>query len=112
MGREVGFDHDDRREARRGSVLDLVLRQHRDEVVDVAARHGVRNVRVFGSVASGDDRPDSDVDLLVDVDDGVGLFALGRLEAELKGILGRRVDVVPERSLRSAVGDTVVAIPL
>lgn len=94
------------------SVLDDVLRRRRDAVVDAAARHGARNVRVFGSVASGTDSAESDVDLLVDLDDDVGLLALGALQVELEAILGRPVDVVPERSLRPAIQATVEAIPL
>ena len=74
--------------------------------------HGARHVRVFGSVAAGTADAGSDVDLLVDVDDGVGLFALGALEVELEQMLGRPVDVVPERSLRSAVRKSIGAIVL
>jgi len=96
----------------RSSVLDEVLRVHRDDIVAAAARHGVRQVRLFGSVAAGTSGEDSDVDLLVDLDDGVGLFALGALEVELEGLLGRPVDVVPERSLRPVVRESVRAIPL
>lgn len=94
------------------STLDLVLRTRRDDILRSAARHGVRHVRLVGSVASGADREDSDVDLLVDVDEGVGMFALGSLEAELSELLGRPVDVVPERSLRPAVRETMRPIPL
>ena len=46
------------------------LAHFRREILDLGARHGARNIRVFGSVARGDDRPDSDVDLLVDVEPG------------------------------------------
>ncbi|MGF0115009.1 nucleotidyltransferase domain-containing protein [Promicromonospora sp. Marseille-Q5078] len=96
----------------RRSALDEVLRVHRDDIVAAAARHGARRVRLFGSVAEGTSAANSDVDLLVDLDDGVGLFALGALEVELEGLLGRPVDVVPERSLRPAVRESVRAIPL
>ncbi len=94
------------------TVLDTVLRGKRDAVVSAAARHGAGNVRVFGSVATGTDTPESDVDLLVDVDDTVGLMGLAALQLELEEILGRAVDVVPERSLRPEVRATVQAIPL
>ncbi|WP_454042576.1 nucleotidyltransferase family protein [Cellulosimicrobium sp. Marseille-Q8652] len=103
---------DDGETGGRVSVLDDVLRRRRDAVVHAAARHGARNVRVFGSVASGADSAESDIDLLVDLDDDVGLLALGALQVELEEILGRPVDVVPERSLRPAVRATVEAIPL
>ncbi len=97
---------------RPGSLIDDVLRVHRDAIVAAAARHGARHVRLFGSVANGTSDEGSDVDLLVDLDEGVGLLTLGALEVELAGVLGRPVDVVPERALRPAVRDTVQAIPL
>ncbi|MGW2093351.1 nucleotidyltransferase family protein [Promicromonospora sukumoe] len=93
-------------------LLTLLLRDLRDEIVEAAARHGVRNVRVFGSVARGEDTAESDVDLLVDIDPDVGLFAIGALEAELEELLGREVDVVIARALREGVAATVEAIPL
>lgn len=93
-------------------LLTLLLRDRRDEIVEAAARHGVRNVRVFGSVARGEETAESDVDLLADLDPGVGLFTLGALEVELEERLGRRVDVVIARALRESVAATVEAIPL
>ena len=75
---------------------------------------GARNIRLFGSVARGDDGPDSDVDLLVDVAPRVGLFALGRMRAEAERILGAAVDVVPANSLKPDVAERALAeaIPL
>ncbi len=58
------------------------------------------NVRVFGSVARGDEGPDSDIDLLVDVPRGVGLFALGQFQSDLERLLRAPVDVVPAASLK------------
>lgn len=71
-------------------------------------------MRVFGSVARGDDGPGSDVDLLVDLAPDRGLFALGELRRELTSLLGAPVDVVPADSLRATVSDEVLsgAIPL
>ena len=95
-----------------GGILDDVLRRRRDAIVEAAARHGARNVRVFGSVAAGTNTAASDVDLLVDLDEGTGLMSLGALQVELEQMLGRSVDVVPESSLRPAVRVTIEAIPL
>lgn len=64
------------------------------------------------SVARGEDTAESDIDLLVDTDPDVGLFAIGALEAELEELLGREVDVVIARALREGVAATVEAIPL
>lgn len=90
------------------------LRRRRKAIIEVAARRRARNVRVFGSVARGDDTPTSDIDLLVDLDGGVGLLALGELEHELSDLLGVKVDIVPATMLKSGVRDEVIseAIPL
>jgi predicted nucleotidyltransferase/DNA-binding XRE family transcriptional regulator len=90
------------------------LRRRRRAVIETAASRGARNVRVFGSVARGEDTEASDVDLLVDLDDGVGLVALGGLERELGELLGVPVDVVPADSLKSKVRAEALAeaIPL
>lgn len=93
-----------RRLPRRLSVLSGPLgRRLRRDVVAAAAAHGVSNLRVFGSVARGQDRPDSDVDLLVDVPAGMGLLGLGRVADELEEILGARVDLVPAQGLKPDV---------
>lgn len=76
------------------------VRRHRHDLVATAAAHGVQNLRVFGSVARGEDRPDSDVDLLADLPSGLSLFGLGRVEAELEAILGSRVDLIPAAGLK------------
>jgi len=90
------------------------LRRHRKAVVDKAANRRARNVRVFGSVARGEDTAHSDVDLLVDLDDGVSLVGLIGLERELTDLLGVEVDVVPSDSLKPRIRDRVLdeAIPL
>lgn len=79
------------------------LRRRRQDVVAAAAAHGVRNLQVFGSVARGEDRPDSDVDLLVDLPPGLSLFGLARVRDELEAILGTRVDLVPAQDLKPGV---------
>lgn len=78
------------------------------------AKLGARNIRLFGSVARGDDGPDSDIDLLVDVAPNVGLFALGRMRREAERILGTSIDIVPENSLKPDAAERVLAeaIPL
>ena len=83
------------------------VRRHRKDLVAAAAAHGVRNLRVFGSVARGEDHPGSDVDLLADFPPGLSLFGLGRLEADLEGILGTRVDLIPAADLKPGVRERV-----
>src|ERR1700722_11442702 len=74
--------------------LRLLVESRREQVMAIAARHHASRVRLFGSAARGDDRPDSDVDLLVDFDQGSSLFDLIRMSRELEALLGRPVDVV------------------
>ena len=90
------------------------LRQRRRSILACAALHGASNVRVFGSTARGEDRPDSDIDLVVDLEEGTGLFALEALRRELSQILNVPVDVAPSDSLRPRVRECVEreAIPI
>ncbi|MGH9918939.1 MAG: nucleotidyltransferase family protein [Nitrososphaerales archaeon] len=80
----------------------------------VAAHHGLSNVRVFGSVARGEESEDSDVDLLVDIPPNVGLIRLARAQGELEKVLGVRVDLVPLSDLKPGVAASVLseAVPL
>jgi len=75
------------------------LRRYRGEILDVAARHGARNVRVFGSVARGDDHEGSDVDVLIDVEPGRTLLDVIALEQDLQQLLGRNVEVLTDGGL-------------
>ena len=79
------------------------VRHHRHDLVAAAAAHGVRNLRVFGSVARGEDRHDSDVDLIADMPPGLSLFGLGRVESDLEAILRARVDLIPAADLKPSV---------
>ena len=84
------------------------LESNRDEVLRIAARHGASNVRIFGSLARGDGTSESDVDVLVDVEKGRSLFDFGALLEDLRRLLGRDVDVVTEKGLRSRIRDRVL----
>jgi len=99
----MGLRRQPRRIGRLSGPVGRRVRRHRHDLVAAAAAHGVRNLRVFGSVARGQDRPDSDVDLLVDLPPGLGLFGLGRVQAELEAILGTQVDLVPAQDLKPGV---------
>lgn len=90
------------------------LRQRRTAVLRTTQNRKAHNVRVFGSVARGDDVPSSDIDLLVDFDEGVGLLNLIGLERELSNLLGVRVDVTPADSLKPRIRDQVLreTVPL
>jgi len=79
--------------------LEELLKEKREEILKIAASHGARNVRVFGSVARGDADESSDVDLLVDMEPDRSLLDVTALVADIRALLGRRVDVVSEKGL-------------
>jgi predicted nucleotidyltransferase/DNA-binding XRE family transcriptional regulator len=83
------------------------LRRRRAAVLAVAARHGMTELRVFGSVARGQDTDSSDLDLLVRIPEGTGLFALGRFTQELQDLLHVPVDVVPDDSVKPRVRNSI-----
>ena len=89
-------------------TLDTLRREKRAEILRVAEAHGARNIRVFGSVVRGDNRNDSDVDLLVEFEEGKTLFDLIGLKLDLQNLLGATVDVVTPNSLRY-IRDRVLA---
>lgn len=91
-----------------------LLREKREEILLIAAQHGARNVRVFGSVARGEVGPESDLDLLVEMDPGRSLLDHVALVQDLSDLLGIEVDVVTERALHWHVRDGVLneAVPL
>ena len=84
------------------SALEAVLRRAK-EIRAIAAAHGAQNVRVVGSVARGTEREDSDLDLLVTFELGVGLLQHAALVLELERLLGRKVDVASERGVRASI---------
>ena len=75
------------------------IQQKKEEILVVAQQHGIMNIRIFGSVARGDDNLQSDIDLLVDLEKGRTLFDLGGALIQLQDLLGCKVDIVTERGL-------------
>jgi uncharacterized protein len=86
----------------------------RKKVKQIAEGHGLTNLRVFGSIARGEETEDSDIDLLVDVKPGVGLIGIARAQHEVEELLGTRVDLVPASDLKPGVAESVLpaAMPL
>jgi len=84
-----------------------IVNDRRPDIERLAARYGVKNLRVFGSVARGDAGPESDVDFLVELAPGTTLLRHAAFERELQELLGRTVHVVSERGLRPRVRDRV-----
>lgn len=88
--------------------IDRLLSEKREEILAIAARHGARNIRVFGSAVRDDAAPDSDMDFLVDVGPDRTPFFPGGLLADLEELLGRNVDVVTEDGLHWYIRERVM----
>jgi len=85
-----------------------LLHEKREEILALAAQHKARNVRVFGSVARGEDGPESDVDFVVAFDDHASLLDLIGLKQDLEEMLGREVDVVEDVAVHWFIKDRVL----
>ncbi len=80
-----------------------------DEILRIAQKYGVRNVRVFGSRARGEETPESDLDLLVDYGEDMSLLDVIGLEQELEEAIGIRVETFSERGLHRLIKERVLA---
>jgi len=94
--------------------MNNTINEKRAVILRLAAQHGARNVRFFGSVARGEADALSDLDILVDLEPGRSLLDLGGLLMDLQELLGCRVDVVTEKGLRPRIRERVLAeaVPL
>ena len=89
------------------------LRRRRRAILEVCRRHGASNPRVFGSTAKGTARPDSDIDLLVDLESGRTLFDVAALHDDLESLLGRDVDVLTRGSVKGRLAHVAdEAVPI
>jgi predicted nucleotidyltransferase len=85
-----------------------IIDNHKNQILALAAKYGAYNVRVFGSVAQGTADETSDIDFLVDLEDGRSLFDLGGLLMDLQNLLQRKVDVLTEQSLHWYIRNKVL----
>ena len=88
--------------------IDTVLKDRRETILRVAASHGARDMRVFGSRALGAARPDSDVDILVKLEAGRSLLDLIAIKQDLEDLLGCKVDVVTEAAISPYIREQVL----
>jgi len=90
------------------------LRSKRSEIIKIAAKYGISNIRVFGSVARGEEKKNSDVDFLVKQNKGVSLFEIVEFKRDIEKFLGKKVDVVLEdgvsKFLKKIIFDEAVLI--
>jgi uncharacterized protein len=88
---------------------DQLIAERRADILAIAARHGARNVRLFGSTVRGEAGPESDIDLLVEFDQGRSLFDLAGLELDLEDLLQCKVDVLTDGGLSPYLKDRILA---
>lgn len=95
-------------------TLDHLLKEKREEILRVAAKHGARNVRVFGSVARQEADEQSDIDLIVEFEPERSLLDHAALWLELQELFGCKVDVVSDRGIKPRIRERVLreAVPL
>ncbi len=89
--------------------IEELLLPLREEILQIAAKHGAYNVRVFGSVARGEAREDSDVDFLVELEAKRSLFDYIALMQDLAELLGRKVDVAEPETLHELIREKVLS---
>lgn len=85
-----------------------LLADKRDDILRIAKKHGASNVRIFGSVARGENDSDSDVDILVDLEQGRSLLDHAALYLELEELLQCKVDVATEKGLKERIRERVL----
>ena len=90
-------------------ALSSIIQTQRDDILRIATEHGASNIRVFGSVARGDDEPESDVDLLIQLESGRSLLDLIAIKQELEAVLGRSVDVLTEASISPYLREQILS---
>ncbi len=95
-------------------AVNRLLTEHRADILRIAEEHGATRVRIFGSFARGTARPDSDLDLLIDIEPGRSLLHIVAIKQDLEDLLGREVHVVTEAAVSPYIRDEVLrsATPL
>ena len=77
-------------------------------LVSFLTKHGAKKIGLFGSVARGEDRPDSDIDVLVEFSEVKSLFEMVGIELDLADVLGKKIDLFREENLRPIIKNSVM----
>jgi hypothetical protein len=85
-----------------------LLREKRDDILQIASKHGVTRIRIFGSAVRSESREDSDIDFLIEVNGPTTPWFPGSLVADLEKLLGRRVDVVEPEAIREPLRERIL----
>lgn len=85
-----------------------MIHQYRNAILKIAKENGAYNIRVFGSSARGELSPESDIDILLDLEPGRDLFDLVTIKQDLEAVTGRKIDVVTEKSLSKYLRSTIL----
>lgn len=88
------------------AILEVKIK--RQQILDLATRYNVKNIKVFGSVAKGEDGPNSDIDFLVDCKEDCSLFDLIALKDDLQQILHRKIDLVTPDSVHWTIRNRII----
>ena len=88
--------------------IEELIQNKKEDILRLSAQHGARNIRIFGSVSRGEESADSDIDILVELDKGRSLLDISGLTLDLQQLLGRKVDVLTEKSLHWYIRDKIL----
>jgi len=88
--------------------IDELLKNRRNEILDIASRYGARKIRIFGSILRGETKIDSDIDFLVELESGRSLLDIIAIKQDLEDLLGCKVDVVTEAAVSPFIRDEIL----
>lgn len=94
--------------------MNKIIKENKEEILRIAKKYGAKNLEIFGSVVQGTDKPDSDIDILLDLEAGRTLLDHAALMCELEELLGRKVDIVTRKGIKKRIRERVFreAVPL
>jgi len=90
-------------------LINNIVQKEKTRILELAKKHGAKDIRIFGSMTRTDATDKSDVDFLVDLEEGRDLFDLGAFQMDIQDLLHRKVDVVTENSLHRMMRDRVLS---